>query len=323
MTCRALAIGISGSLLWTAGAAAESVEDFYRGKTITVYVASNIGGGYAIYGNPAVVPSYMPGGGGLAASNYLFNAARKDGTALGVLFAQTQLVQFLNPKAVKYDAVKFNWIGIYANIIQALHVSKKAKATTLDALKATEIITGSSGVNSGTYLFPKLVNDTLGTKMKYVFGYPGTGALNLAMERGEIDAFTSPWGSVTGSMPQLLTTANQVVQYGYEKSKDFPGVPLLTDLVQDPVQRQMVRFTTGPSVIGRSLAAPPDVPKERVDTLRRAFDAMLADPDFLTDVKKGKTDLSPKPGVEAQAIIAELAKVDPKALELARAAFPQ
>jgi tripartite-type tricarboxylate transporter receptor subunit TctC len=327
------------SLVLTASspdAFADDVADFYGGKTITIYVASGPGGGYAIYGqiaarhlgrhipgNPAVVPSYMPGGGGITAANYLFNAARQDGTALGVLFAQTQLAQFLHPKNVKYDAVKYNWIGIFADIIQAFHVSKKAKAPTLDAMKTTEIVAGSSGDGSGTYLFPKLMNDTLGTKIKIVSGYAGTNALNLAMERGEIDGFSTPWGSVEGSLSRLRETANQVVQYGVEKHPSYPGVPLLTDLASDPKQKATLRFVAGPSALGRSLTAPPGVPEARVAALRKAFIAMLADPEFVADAKKGRIDMNPTPGERAQALVRELADVDPAVLALAKEVFPR
>ena len=324
----------AGLMMWLGvapAACADDVADFYRGKTVTIYVASSTGGGYAIYaqlsarhlakhlpGNPNIVVSYMPGGGGMTAANYLFNAARQDGTALGVLFAQTQLAQSLHPKNVKYDAVKFNWIGIFADITQAFHVSRKANASTLDAMKQIEIVAGSSGTGSGTYLLPQLANATIGTKMKIIGGYAGTSALYLAMERGEIDSFSSPWGSVTGSFPQVLKTANQVFQYGLEKNPDFPDVPLLTDLIADPTQRAMAQFLAGPSAIGRSLTAPPGVPADRVAALRKAYVAMVADPDFIADAKKGKVEMGPIAGDRAQAIVDRLGKVDAAAVEMAR-----
>jgi tripartite-type tricarboxylate transporter receptor subunit TctC len=332
-------IAFSLTLLYAAVCAgsvrADPVEDFYRGKVITLYVASEAGGGYGIYGqlaarhlgrhipgHPEIIPSFMPGGGGLAAANYLYNAARQDGTALGVLFAQLQLAQFIHPTKVKYDATRFHWLGIFADITQGFVVAKRAKATDLEQLKQVSIVAGSTGAGSDTFLLPTLANRTLGLKLKIVTGYNGTQSLALAMERGEIDGFASPWGSFRGSFPQSLQQGIPLFQYGLAPDAGFPQVPLLTDLVTDPEQRAMVRFLSGPSTIGRSLTAPPSVPADRVAALRQAFDALVTDRDFLAEADKQHIELRPMSGSKAQALIDDLSKVDPRALALAKQIVP-
>src|SRR5215475_7992971 len=86
-----------GSALLPSHARADSVADFYRGKTINVYIGVNVGGGYDfearllarfmrahIPGNPVLVPQNMIGAGGIKMANFLHSIAPQDGTAIGM-----------------------------------------------------------------------------------------------------------------------------------------------------------------------------------------------------------------------------------------------
>ena len=334
---RAISVGGSAVALLALGggvARADAVADFYKGRTVTLYVASSAGGGYGLYGqlmaahfgrflpgNPTTIPSYMSGAGGLKAANYVYNAAPKDGSALGVLLSPVPVQQYVQDKAAKYDVNKFQWIGVVAPVVQAFTVMKTAPATTLEGLRKTEIVAGATGVGSDTYVVPTLANVMLGTKIKIVKGYKGTAAIAQAMEQGEAHAWAGPWTSKAASFPRLLDpkVAVQLFQFGLARQEGHKDVPLLTELVQDPQKKKVVAFLSGPTALGRSLVAPPGVPANRLAALRTAFDRMVKDPAFLADAKRRKADVTPMSGKDLQALIREITDVPPSVIAEAKA----
>ena len=196
---------------------ADAVADFYRSKTITIVLGTGPGRTYDLYarmlannmsrhipGKPTMVIQYMRGAGGLKATNYVYNAALQDGTVMATLFASLPLLQKLRPKAAKYDALKFNWLGAYSRTVNVIAVMSNAPATTLaDAMK-TEVVIGSIGKGNTTYQWPALVNSVLGTKFKIVSGYRSGGAIYKAMESGEVHGYAPVWLSLTSTKAAWL-----------------------------------------------------------------------------------------------------------------------
>jgi tripartite-type tricarboxylate transporter receptor subunit TctC len=310
-----------------APAQAQTVEEFYKGKTIDLVISFTAGGGYDAYarlvarhmgdhipGKPTIVPRNMPGGGGRVAANYLFNVARKDGTVLAVIDQSLPLEQARGDKTIQFDSTKFNWIGNPAaenNTTVTWHTSP---VKTIEDAKKQEIPIGATGNNTSAQ-FPKAMNALVGTKFKVVFGYPGGNDINLAMERGEVAGRGSnSWGSWKGTRPDWIRDKkiNILVQIGLKKTADLPDVPLLMDLAANPDDKAVLRLLSSPTAIGRPVLAPPGVPADRVKALRAAFDAMLKDPAFIEEAKKQNLDIEPVSGEELQQIVAEIAGV-PKA----------
>ena len=173
---------------------AQSVADFYRGKTVTIVVSTSSGGGYdalaralarhigrLIPGNPTVVVRNMPGAGGITAVNWLYNTAEKDGTAIGLVQNGTPLEPLFGTKAARYDATKFNWLGTPSYEVSMVLLWHAVPVNSVAELKAREVAVGVSGANSTPAFFTRLLNATLGTRMKPINGYPGQNDVLLAM----------------------------------------------------------------------------------------------------------------------------------------------
>src|SRR6266550_2451517 len=175
-------------------AVAQPAAGFYKGKAVTLVVSSSPGGGYDtmartiakylgrhIPGNPRVVVSNMPGAGGIVAMNYFYRSALKDGTFIATVQNNTPFEPLLGTKEARYDATKFNWLGSPSVEVGLIVVWKTAPANSIADLKTREITMGSSGANSTPSFYARLINETLGTKMKLVVGYPGQNEAYLAM----------------------------------------------------------------------------------------------------------------------------------------------
>jgi hypothetical protein len=196
-------------------AVAQSAEAFYRGKTIKLIVPSGAGGAYGLYalllaghygrhipGNPSIVADFRSGAGGTVAANYLYNAAPKDGSVIGMPLAPIVLAQHTRGKSAKYDASKFIWIGRMAEITRLFSVWQTTKAQTLEDLSKMQVIVGSTGKGSETFMNPAVMNSLLGTKFKIVTGYKGSAKVMHALEQGEITGAFSTWGNFNGNHPE-------------------------------------------------------------------------------------------------------------------------
>jgi tripartite-type tricarboxylate transporter receptor subunit TctC len=298
--------------------AAQSVADFYRGKTITMAVGTSPGGDYDlrmrmvgrylgkyIPGNPAVVATNMPGAGQMLVANWLANVAPKDGTAIVALSQNMPVHQATGASGVRYDVRKFHWIGNTTdtpNVINAWHTTG---IHTIQDVMQRELVVGATGNASGSFLYPYALNQLVGTKFKIVTGYPGGNDINLAMERGEVGGRGSnSWASWKSTRPQWLAEKKVIVlvQVGVKRNPELPDVPTLQDLAKNDADRQVLTFISADTAISRPLVTCAGVPPERVEALRRAFDAAMKDPEFLAEAEKSKTDISPMTGEEAQKI---------------------
>lgn len=286
-----------------------TAESFYKGKTINLYVAAGAGGSYGPYaqltaehlprhlpGNPTVVVQYLPGAGGAKAANYLYNVAPKDGTAIGILLKYIVVNKVLDRKGLRYDPAKFNWLVSAGPINSVLHIWGESPATTLEGARKTELVVGSTGKSSETFITPTLMNAMLGTRFKIVTGYKGMPSLATAMVRGEINGRASSWDGVKSSKPDWVRDKRiaLVAQSGLEKNEDLQDVPRLVDLARNDADRQLFEFFGSGSTLGRIYVAPPGVPQDRVKILSDGLTALFRDPAFLKDAEKRKLVVSVK-----------------------------
>ncbi len=301
-------------------ARAQSVEEFYRGKTLRIIASTGAASTYTTYaqlvaefignyipGKPNAIVQNMPGGGGVRAANYLTSVAPQDGTYLGVVHETLASEQVLKPEGIMFDMAKMKWIGVMSMITSTLTVTGDAPATTVEGAKQKEVIVASTGRGSITHQLPTLLNAMYGTKFKIVGGYQAMGEMTLAMERGEVHGRAGSLVGWTQTRAKELADGKFVhmVQVNLRKDPTLPNVQLLVDLARNDRERQMLEFMSSSALMGRSLLAPPGTPDERVAALRAAFQAMVNDPVFLDVAKKRQHDIIPATGEEVAAAAAK------------------
>jgi tripartite-type tricarboxylate transporter receptor subunit TctC len=314
-------------------AAAETVADFYRGKTISMIVGNPVGNDYDyrgrliarhigrhIPGNPMVVPRNMPGAGGLVAANWMSKLAPQDGTALFMIAQPHAPGQAMGLPNIQFDVRAFHWVGNTIdtpNVITAWHTS--GVRTIADVMARELVVGGTTGTNSVVY--PAVLNAMAGTKFKVVTGYPGGGELNLAMERGEIQGRGSnSWAAWKSTKQQWLAEKKiiMLVQIALKRVSDLPDVPLLFELAKNDFDRRVLTFLSADTAISRAVVTTPNVPPERVEVLRRAFDATMKDKAFLAEAAEARMDIVPSTGEAAQQVAQSIIDTDPKVVARAR-----
>ena len=308
-------------------AAAQSVADFYRGKTIQMIIGVSAGGDYDlrarllarymskhIPGNPKIIPQNMLGAGGLVAANWLANVAPKDGTVLLAISSNLPVGQAVGLDGVKYDIRKLSYIGNTTdspNVINSWHTSG---VTRIEQVMEKEFVVGATGRSSGSYYYPAALNRFAGTKFKIVFGYPGGNDVNIAMERGEVGGRGSNlWASWISTRPQWLAEKkiHMLVQIALKRHPELPDVPLMQELVKSELHKQVMTFISADTAIARSIVTTPDVPADRLAALRAAFDAAMKDPALLKEAEQAQQDISPTSGAEAQEIANSIISASP------------
>jgi tripartite-type tricarboxylate transporter receptor subunit TctC len=330
---RNAAIGVAGLVLAaTAGPAAAQQADFFRGRTISVYIGFSPGGGYDYYGrlvtrylgkhvpgNPKVVAQNMPGAGSFTAANFLYAAAPKDGTALGVVTQTLAVEDALRTKGANYKAANFNWIGRVTAILEVTLTGPKAKAKNMADTKKYDTPVAGTGSGSPSEGFPRLMNALYGSKFKVITGYQGSNDGMLAMDKGEVDGALTSWNTLKRTRLAQVRSGDLhvLVQYGLERSADpdLANVPAVVELGGTPEGKAIMTFYASGGAVGRSVIAPPGVPPERVKILRTAFDAMLKDADFLAEVNKLGVEFEPASGETMQKLISNVANASPDTIK--------
>lgn len=306
---------------------AETPAEFYKGKTVELYIAYSAGGGYDLYarmvarhlgrhipGNPQVVPKNMEGAGGLRLANWLYSAAPRDGTVIGATSRNIAFEPLIGNKGAQYDSSRFTWLGSANDEVSTCvswHTS--GVATIGDAMKK-ELIIGAIGTADDTYQYPRLLNNTIGTKFKIVPGYPGNNDISIALERGEVAGRCGwSWSSVKSTRAAWLKEKkiNILVQVSLSKHPDLPDVPLIMDLAKGDEQRQMFRLIFARQVMGRPFQSTPDVPADRLQALQTAFMATMKDPAFLAEAEKARFEITPVSGPDIATLVAEILKMPP------------
>jgi tripartite-type tricarboxylate transporter receptor subunit TctC len=324
-------------VLATAAARADSVADFYRGKTVEVYVGYSTGGGYDIYartlarhmgrfipGNPTLVPKNMEGAGSLRLANWLANAAPRDGSAFGTIGRGTAFDPVLGQPGAQFTAGDFSWLGSMNNEVSICASWGTSGIARFEDVLSKELLVGAVSQNDDTGQFAKVINTVFGAKLKIVAGYPGGNDVVLAMERGEVQGRCGwSWSSVVAARPTWWKEKkiNVLVQLALAKHPDLPDVPLVTDLAKTDAQRQMLRLIFARQVMGRPFVAPPGVPKERLAALRKAFMDTMADKDFMADSEKARLEIAPVPGDKVEALVKETYATPPEVAKQAAAAL--
>lgn len=327
---------ISANVALAAPAVADPVEDFYRGKQIRMYIRAAAGGNYDVYsrvlgrhitrhlpGNPMVVPVNMPGGGGLVALNYVANVAPKDGTVLTMITQSFPMDQALaHDKNLKVDMRTLNWIGNMSDTNEFFFTAKSSPTKTLEDARRRETVVAATGPGSIVTRLAALYNNTLGTKLKVIYGYPSGPDMTLAMERGEVEGRSTSNPQVLGpTKADIVAKYNFLIQAGLKKFPHYEEVPLLRDLARDGEQQRIFDFICNAVAIARPMVTNPGVPPERVAALRRAFDATLADPAFLEDAARQNLEISARSGEELHKAVNEILDAPPHLLEKIRQAI--
>ncbi len=317
-----------------APAAADAVSDFYKGKTTTVVVAAGPGGGHtqytqylaphlerAIPGNPTIIVQNMGGAGGTKAANFLYSKGRKDGTMLGILLSDTPLASRLRTTGVKYVAKDFQFLGGADQPRSAFLVYKATGVKSLDDAKKTEVILGSTGKGSQTYVVPTLVNAMLGTKFKVITGYRGMGGIYIALDKNEVSGFQSSWSGYKIARAHMVDKFNILAVNAHTPLKDRPDVPLLKDIVTDPADKKVAELMAGNMILGRGWLAPPGVPAERIAALRAAFKKVIEDPAVIAGATKRKMTWESASWQEMQAAAVRITDTDQAVIDRMRAAL--
>ena len=317
------------SLATATGALAQTPEQFFKGKTVSVYIGFSPGGSYDFFGrlvarhigkhmpgNPGAVPNSMPGAGSFTAANWLYAAAPKDGTAIGIVSQTMAIEEVLKSQAVKFKAAEFNWIGRATNIVEITFVNDKSKAKTFADTKVHEIPVATTGPGSPSDGYPRLLNALTGSKFKLIGGFRGSTEGMLAADKGETDGALTSWQTMKVTKKAEHDAGKYVVlvQYALQREADLKA-PAVVELASNPDDRALLAFYASGGEVGRSFLAPPGVPADRVAALRAAFDATMKDKEFIADVERAKAEFNPMAGDKLQKLIADTASVSPKIVE--------
>src|SRR5215470_9094547 len=330
-----IAVGVV-LVLGSPAARAQDVAAFYRGKQLRFVVGSSVGGAYDLYaralarqivhyipGNPTIIVQNQPAAGGMVMTNQLYALGPKDGTVIGVPLNGIPTAPMLQAGA-QFDASKLNWLGSINREAYVGFVWHSVPVSHIGEMAAKEVLVGSTTVGATMSDFPLLLNDLLGYNFKVVRAYQGTPQINLAIERGEIEGNAGVgWASVKALTQNWIDEKKirVLVQYNAEPYSELPGVPLVMSLARTDTEQQAMRLLFARTEYARPFFLPPDVPIERVEALRRAFDATMTDPAFLAEAAKLQLEVSPMTGEAVQALVADLAKTPPDIASRVRAAL--
>ncbi len=307
-------------------AAAQSGDDFFKGKTMTLLISTISGGTYDstgrlltrhmpnhLPGQPTMVPQNMPGAGGVKALMHIYNVAPRDGTVVGMVSRTYPTDPLIKPNEAKYDAARFNAIGSTSVEVVCGVVWHTSGVTKLSDLLENEVIVGATGPTTGSAIYPNVLRNLTGAKFKIIHGYPGGNEITNAMEKGEVQGrFGWSWGSIKSRSKQWLDEKKIaiMVQMALARASDLPDVPLVLDFARDDRDRKALEILLAPQTIAWPLIAPPEVPAARVALLRKAFDATVKDPAFVAEATKMQIEVEPVSGEEIQAIVTRLGTYD-------------
>jgi tripartite-type tricarboxylate transporter receptor subunit TctC len=323
--------------LLPAAAVAQPVEEFYRGKTVSMIIGYATGGANDIYaravarhigrhipGNPTVVPRNMPGGGSLVAANHVFNVAPKDGTTLSLIAPTIPLEERLGVPNVMLKSAEFNWIGRVAPSVNMTFVMSTVPVKTIQDTFKREVILGASARSSTVAIYPAVLSNVTGAKFKLVMGYQSSTASMLAMERGEVEGHSTSLEVVRAVHPEWLAEKKitVLVQYALKRHPELPDIPTSWELGKTEEEKQILRIVANATEVGKMILSTPDTPADRITALRRAFDATMQDPAFMAELKAQRVELGPMGGEELQKLVVEVGTVSPAILDKVKAIYP-
>lgn len=313
------------------GAAAD--DGFFKGKTITIINSTGNGGSYFnlaqsisrympkyIEGAPTMIVKSMPGAGNVLATNFMYNAAPKDGTHIATINNSIPLHQVISGRGVQYDATKFNWLGSTGTYNSVAYVWHTAGIRSVKDLDKKEVLLGGTGPGSSIVIYPAAMNKILGSKFKFVLGYRSTHEIDLAMERGEVHARTGSYTGLRADHPDWISQkkVDIILQIGSKRDPELPDVPLLTELARNDAERDILRLMSSPISLGRPYLAPPGIPESRLAVLRKAFAATLRDPGFREEARKMDHEIDPLTPEDVAKVVHETINASPAAISVAK-----
>ena len=321
-------------------ARADSVANFYRGKTVTVYIGNTAGGTYDLYartiarhlgahlpGTPTVIVQNMPGAASLVAAGHVYNVAAQDGTAIAALASTLPFQPLIDPvAAAKLDPVKVNWLPSPASYGVVMLVRGDLPVKDVKDMQNREVMMATISPGMLPAVLAATTNATLGTKIKSINGHPDLASSLLAVDRGEIDGYpTVPYDAIKRVYAKKFEEGKYrvVLQFGGYKSPEFPDAPLITDLVTNPEDKMLIDLALGSLKFGYGFMTGPNVPKERVAALRSAFMDVFMDPKFLADAEKATLSIAPVDGETIDAIVKQAYSMPPSVIERMRAIYAQ
>src|SRR6516225_1246165 len=323
-------------LALVAPARAQTPEEFYKGKTIDFVIGYPTGGsndvwgrllgrhiGNHIPGRPNVVPKNMPGAGSFLAVNQIFNVLPRDGTVIGIAAPTIALDERLQNPGVRFKTAELNWIGRADTLINMVFMWKTSPVKSVaDAMQVQSTLSGT-GAGSTVSIYPTVMNHVLGTKFKLIMGYRGSNEAMLAVERGEVNGHSTSYTALKVAHPDWIRdkAVTILVQFAHRRHAEMPDIPTVVELARSDDERAVLSAITNAAEVGTAFFTTPAAPPERVTALRHAFDATMADPQFLDDVARTGLATSPLAGEELQKLIAEVSNLAPPLLEKVRAAY--
>ena len=309
-------------------------DDFYAGKQLTLLVGAGPGGGYDLQartaarhlgrhipGHPSIIVQNIPSR--IAAANMMYSTAAKDGTTIALLQRGILLAKLIYPTGVRFEIDKFHWLGSLnteTSVTLAWHTAPHK--TTQDLFDKELIVGGITGVDPETT--PRLYNSLIGTKFKVVTGYNSTAQIALAIERGEVQGIGDwSWSSLKAVRPQWLAEkkVTLLMQGALKNEPELGALPNALQFIKNDADRKVMELHFTQKTAARPLVAPPEVPKERVALLRKAFEALAQDKEFLAEMDKAKMEFDFVPGPEIDKIVAQVVATPPEIAERYAKAF--
>ena len=331
----ALALVLAGFAAGTA--AAQTPEQFYKGKLLDLEIGYPTGGSNDAYGRllanhlgrhipgaPAIVPRNTPGAGSFLAVNRVYANLPKDGTVIALGAPTLALDERLGSQGARFKTAELNFIGRVDSLINIVMMWKASKVKSIaDAQMNVSTLSGT-GAGSTVSIYPTVLNNVIGTKFKLVMGYRGSNEAMLAMERGEVEGHSTAWAAVKVAKPDWLRdkTVNIIVQFALKRHPELPDIPTAVELARNDEERAVLSAIMNASEVGTAFFTTPGILPERLAVLRRAFDDTMKDPDFLAEAQRLRLGVSPLPGEELQKLVAQVSNLSPALLERVRAVYP-
>lgn len=304
-------------------ALADPVEDFYKGRTVTVLIGAPPGGSYDVTGRvvakhmgkylpgkPQLIPQNMPGAGQLLVTNHIYNVAAKDGSVFGIFARGMALEPLIGNQNAKFEGNKFTWVGSTTDEVSLCVTFGNSPVKTWNDALNKEFTVGGNGPGSDPDVFSNVLKAMFGAKNRLVTGYPGSAEIALAMERGELDGRCGwSWSSIKAEKAQWVKEGklNLLVQLTLSGgAPDLKDVPKITDFAKDERQRQILKLIFSRQQMGRPFAAPPGIPDDRKQALRKAFDQTMADPEFITEAQARGLEIRPVSGIDIEKLVNEM-----------------
>jgi tripartite-type tricarboxylate transporter receptor subunit TctC len=319
---RKLALAVIASIAASPAVAGDSVADFYSGKSISLLIGFGPGGGYDTYarvlarhlgkhipGNPSVVPQNMPGAGGLAAANYVYNVAQPDGLTLAVFGPFNALEPLFGNASARFDPTRLTWIGKMDVDAGGCGAWRTAGIDHFADLQRREVVFGSSGRASTTTQQVLALKNMLGAKARIVQGYKGSADITLAMRRGEVGAMCGI--AASNVLVQLRDDIKNgdirmFIQFGRQNAPEFGNAENIYDLLSSSEDRQVAEIIFRPNELGKPIASSPGLPQDRARALRQAFMAVMQDPDLLEEMRRMNLPVNIASGEEVAQVFTSL-----------------